>query len=55
MTKNNKLQLATHINIILVLFSITLLFYILIVASNILIPLAFSFILSLFLYPFVKK
>lgn len=48
-------QIPFHINLILVLFGLVLFFYVLVIGETILIPLAFSFVLSLFLYPLCKK
>lgn len=52
---NKHLQIPVHINLILILFGLVLFFYVLVVGEAILIPLTFSFVLSIFLYPLCKK
>ncbi len=48
------LQIPVHINLTLTLFGLVLFFYVLVIGEAILIPLAFSFVLSIFLYPLCK-
>lgn len=53
--QSNKFKLPSYVNFIIILFGAILFFFLLIIGSGIIIPLAFAFLFSLFLYPFVKK
>lgn len=55
MPGNNKMQLPLHLNFVIILFGVILIFFVMIVWAGIFIPLAFAFVLSLALYPLCKR
>ena len=55
MSEKIKVQLPVHLNIIVSLFGLVILFFILIIGAGIIIPLTFAFVFSLFLFPTVSR
>jgi predicted PurR-regulated permease PerM len=53
--KQTHIILPVQANIVIVLLGLILFFYVLSIGANILIPLVFSFVFSLFLYPLCRK
>lgn len=52
---DKNLKIPIHINLILTLFGLILFFYVLVIGAGILIPVVFSFVLALFLFPLCKR
>jgi putative heme transporter len=52
--QQRKILLPLHIDIVISLFGLILFFFVLIIAADILIPITFSLVFSLFLYPLCK-